>query len=160
MKKRLMIATILYALLLLAVPLYSILQHNDLLSTGEPYKILVEPYDPYDPFRGRYVEISPEDPDLSWRPRNIRLMKDGQGFVTGSAKTADTHAPGYVRELRIERYYLNEKIAPLVDDYMWRQFNDDDQVYVVIRVKNGSYAIEGMFINGIPVEEYVGSPQN
>ena len=46
-----------YFILLLAVPGYFVYRHYDTLYTGESYKFDVVPYDPYDPFRGRYVSL-------------------------------------------------------------------------------------------------------
>lgn len=48
-----------YFILQLAVPGYFVFRHYNTLYTGESYKFEVAPYDPYDPFRGRYVALRP-----------------------------------------------------------------------------------------------------
>jgi len=154
MKKYLIIIISVYFSILLIVPCYIIYNHYDILSTGEVYKIKVTGYDPYDPFRGRYVSIRPELPAIRRPVRCVRLSKDEDGFVYDTSNSTDTNAAGYVKILKIERYYMNEGKAPLVDRALSRWDGQDELVYVVIKVKNGSYAIEGLYINGIPAEDY------
>ena len=156
MKKRLTLCiTILYFLVLLAVPCYIIYNYYDILSTGETYKIEVAAYDPYDPFRGRYVTINPALPDLRWNSgNNFQLIKGGDDFVTAVGYGAANSA-GYVKNFKIERYYMNENTAPLIEERQRRPFEEGDLMYVLIKVKNGKYAIESLYINGIAAEDYV-----
>lgn len=42
----------------LAIPAYMIFEQKQTLSKGDLHKFKVEPIDPYDPFRGRYVVLS------------------------------------------------------------------------------------------------------
>ena len=156
MKRLLYIAiTALYFLVLLAVPFYIIYDYNDILSTGETYKIEVAAYDPYDPFRGRYVTINPALPELRWHSGNIQLIKNENDFVTGAKDVVDANADGYVKNFKIERYYMNEKTAPLVEERQRKAVAEGDFMYVVIKVKNGKYAIESLYINDIAAEDYV-----
>ncbi|MCL2678175.1 MAG: GDYXXLXY domain-containing protein [Clostridiales bacterium] len=155
MKKTLLLITVIYFLALFAVPCYMIYDYHDILSTGETYKIRVGAYDPYDPFRGRYVAIRPLLTELRWGGENIYLVKDTEDFVVAAEKTDDTNALGYVKKLNIERYYMNEKTAPLVEAHQRKAIAEGDLVYVIIKVKNGRYAIEGLYINGIAAEDFV-----
>jgi len=154
MKKILSAALAVYFLILLAVPCYIIYGYYDILSKGEAYKIDVTAYDPYDPFRGRYVDIRPAMTEL-WYSGSIKLVKDANDFVVAAEYTDDASAPGYVKNLKIERYYMNEKTAPLVEDRQRRAIADGDRIYVIIKVKGGNYAIEGLYINDIAAEEFV-----
>jgi len=146
----------LYFALLLAVPAYLVIHHYDILRSGRLFKIAVEPYDPYDPFRGRYVQI--RDSGVHWEGHGpyALLYENDEGFVHIAYRREeppeDREAP-YVKNLEIRRYYLNEKKAPKVER-LQRRLPEDQIMYVRIAVKNGSYVIEGMYVNGIPVEEY------
>ena len=153
--KILLIVAIIYSMILLAVPCYIIYNYHDILSTGETYKINVTAYDPYDPFRGRYVEIRPALTDLRWTSGYIKLIKNEDDFVISAQNVSDAKTNDCVKDLKIERYYMNEKIAPKIEERQRRAVQDGDLIYIVIKVKNGSYAIEGLYINGIAAEEYV-----
>jgi uncharacterized membrane-anchored protein len=153
MKKILLYITIIYFLILLAVPCYTIYDQYDILSTGETYKIEVNTFDPYDPFRGRYVAINPLFRELR-NAESIELVKNDEDFVVGVYKSNDTNAAGYVKNISITRYYMNENTAPLVEDFQRRPIAADDVVYVAIKVKDGKYVIEGLYINDIAAEDY------
>ena len=155
MKNKLLVAAILYCAALLAVPCYIIYSHYDILSTGEIYKIEVGAYDPYDPFRGRYVDIRPVLSALRWNAESVQLIKDENDFVVDAQHTYNTNSLGYVKSLTIDRYYMNENTAPLVEDRQRKAVAENDLIYVIVKVKNGNYAIDGLYINGIAAEEYV-----
>jgi uncharacterized membrane-anchored protein len=158
MKRKLLIAAAVYFAILFAVPCYTIFRHHDILRTGDRYLMEVGAIDPYDPFRGRYVTISPLVSGLSrWGSNDgVRLVKGSDDIVTEAltGETANPGSPGYVKRLRIDRYYMNEKIAPLVEarQFEWRE---DDVFLLDIRVKNGNFAIEGLYINGVAAETIV-----
>ena len=155
MKNKRLLITVVYFLILLAVPGYIIHNYYTVLSTGEAYKIEVGAYDPYDPFRGRYVAIRPLLSELRWGAENIQLIKNTDGFVVGVWENGDRTAAGYVDKFVLERYYLNEKTAPIVEERQRRAIEESDLMYVVIRVKNGGFVIEGLYINGVAAEDYV-----
>ena len=155
-KKNIILAvTIVYFIILLAVPGYMIYNYYDILYTGETYKIDVTAYDPYDPFRGRYVAIRPALADLWWTSGYIKLIKNEDDFVISAQNVIDAEANGGVKNLRIERYYMNEKTAPKIEERQRKAVQEGDLIYIVIKVKNGNYAIEGLYINGIAAEEYI-----
>ena len=149
-------AAALYFVLLLAVPGYLVIQHYDILRSGRIFKFTVEPYDPYDPFRGRYVAIHAPALRRAGDGLYSFLAEDDEGFAYIAASRDEL--PGdrtipYVKNLEISRYYLNEKIAPRVER-LQRSRAEGLKMYVQVAVKNGGYVIEGMYVDGIPVEEY------
>ena len=160
MKKKLLPVTLAYFLILIAVPCYIIYDYYSILSTGETYKIEVGAYDPYDPFRGRYVAIRPLLPELRWQTESVQLIKNDEDFVVAIKRVDDklsdgVYPTGYVKKLILERYYLNEKTAPLVEERQRRAVAEGDLMYLVVKVKNGKYAIAGLYINDIAAEEYI-----
>jgi len=67
--------------------------------------------------------------------------------------------------LPFERYYMNEKIAPSAER-AYRELNrarlrenseeiSEVDAYVLVRVRNGKTAIEGVYIKGERIEDYV-----
>lgn len=89
----------------LAVPAYMIFEQKQILSKGDLYKFKVEPIDPYDPFRGRYVvlnfeveqtriPISNEDQTNdskidrhTWVYANLSVNKDGYAEIKSLSLT-------------------------------------------------------------------------
>ena len=157
MKKLTFCLTIFYFIILIAVPGYLIFNYYDILKTGESYKIEIGGFDPYDPFRGRYVAVRPLIDDLSrWGKHSYVLYKDENDFVV-EAQIVDktTKDRGFVKNFTLERYYMNEKLAPLAEDSLRNVLAEEGSTaYVVVKIKNGSYVIEGLFINDTAIEKY------
>ena len=154
MKKPVLYLLTAYIALQLLIPGYMIFRYYDTLATGEDYKFVVAPYDPYDPFRGRYVALRAEQP--MYGPGNYALLnRDEQGYavVSGWSETRPTGI-AYVQNLSLNRYYMNEAMAPEAERIQ-RNLADTDSLYLLVKVKNGSYVIEGLYLNGIPIEQYI-----
>lgn len=154
MKKPLLYLLAAYLILLLLVPGYLICRHYNTLVTGEDYKFIVRPYDPYDPFRGRYVALQTEQ-SLFGNQTYAMLERDALGYAT-IAGWSDSKPQGeaYVKNLQLDRYYMNERMAPEAERI---QFNlaESDQLYLMVKVKNGAYVIQGLYFNDIPIEQYI-----
>jgi len=56
--------------------------------------------------------------------------------------------------LPIDRYYMNEKLAPEAETLV-QQVGSDKEAYVTVRVKNGGMVISGLFIDGVAIEEII-----
>jgi len=155
-KKLALYTLITYMAILLIVPGFLVFCHFDTLTTGEEYKFIVAPYDPYDPFHGRYVWLMTEQSLRAGRTNPYAILgKDDQGFaVVSSWSGVKPQSGGYVKNLDLHRYYMNEKMAPEAERIQ-RNLGEDDLIYLLVMVKNGNYVIEGLYINDIPIEEYI-----
>lgn len=153
MKKPVWRLLIVYMVLLLLAPGYLVYRHYNTLITGEPYKFVVQPYDPYDPFRGRYVALQSE---LSWSPEPYSLLgRDDQGYAVITEASRDKpKEQDYAKNLRLSRYYMNEKMAPEAER-LQRSLAEEDILYLLVKVKNGNYVIEGLYLNDIRIEEHI-----
>jgi len=144
------------------------------LENGVEFKIKTRPIDPADPFRGRYVAIACEvnipeslkQPLGYWDNTSYIHLKTGKD---GFAEVADiSNEPiaekgvlkldnvyiGDSNTLRLpfDRYYMKESAAPKAETaYLRNQGN----TYITLRVKNGKGAISGLYINDMPVEDYI-----
>jgi uncharacterized membrane-anchored protein len=139
----------------LCVPGYLVFRHYDTLRTGEPYKFSVRPYDPYDPFRGRYVALQSEE----WTYYTYAVLeRDAQGFATISQSSSyeKPQSGVYAKGLQLNRYYMNEKMAPIAERIQ-RSLMDDDHMYLIVMVKNGHNVIEGLYLNDISIEQHISS---
>ena len=156
----------------LSVPVYMIAVELGTLKSGASYKIKVGPVDPYDAFRGRYVAIRPDDAALfRCEPytgqSNIvyaALAEDEAGFayVTALTESPPVHSDyikgsvnygGYIN-FPIERYYMDEKLAPAAEQ-AYQNRSEGQDFYILLRVKDGHCVIEGLFVDGIAIEIYL-----
>ncbi|MDR1689903.1 MAG: GDYXXLXY domain-containing protein [Clostridiales bacterium] len=160
MKKPVLIVLAVYFALMLAFCSYTILLHYDTLQNGEDYKFSVIPRDPYDPFLGRYVELRTENRvpySFDGSVFYALLSKNSLGFAEVSEFTKEKPQSGaYAKNLRLERYYMNEKMAPEAEKVT---MNPDkyDSMYVLVKVKNGNYVIEGLYVDDVPIEDFIAS---
>lgn len=160
-------------------PLSMITRRESVLKNGEQFKFKTAPVDPYDAFRGRYVALRIKEDNVK-APQALRLNPDQsvyaliavdeQGF--GKFTTLTINKPrgvpyirakvGYVSgdkvhlDLPIDRYYMEEKAAP-VAERIYRQHIRQDKLdaYVLVRIKDGFAVIEALYVGGKRIEEAV-----
>ncbi|MCL2122251.1 MAG: GDYXXLXY domain-containing protein [Clostridiales bacterium] len=161
MKKYLLPGLIVTILLQLLVPSYKIYVKYDILRTGDVYYFRVNPVDPYDAFRGRYVYLyAPLDVGRYGKYGLITVDADGFARVTELSDEKPAAGP-YVKSERdgwfampISVYYMDEHLAPRAETYV-RQRNVEEETYVSVRIKEGELVVSGLFVNGVPIEEIV-----
>lgn len=165
----------------LAVPAQMIWSRETIMDGGALYKFLAQPIDPYDPFQGRYVSLSvgqmraplPE----GWYPvygepvyatlgtdeegyarvdAVTKTRPDSGDFIRATVQWVDDQGQELSLDLPIDRYYMNEWAAPQAERaYRDNQWQEETDVYVTVRVLAGEIVIEGLFIDDVPIEEYV-----
>ena len=186
-RKMLLILFICLVALQLCVPAYMIISREMTLQSGKQFKFKAAPVDPSDPFRGRYVSINipdseidiPEDEEYyGGQTVYVLLENDAQGFAAMKGVSRTKPASGdyfktrviYVnpkdmggtRKLHVaipfNRYYMEEKAAPQAEEeYNRRAGEINDDVYVTIRVYKGSVVLEKLYVEGVPIEDYLKS---
>jgi uncharacterized membrane-anchored protein len=176
------------ALLQLSAPGFMIWRAEQILHYGHVLKFQTEPVDPYDAFRGRYValrfaqqqvalELYPEaqsgdqlyaetTPDEAGFSKITRLTKTATADVL--PVTVEWAADKQIHlKFPFDRYYMEESLAPNAED-AYRQNNRRGQpshVYATVRVFQGAAALEELYIDGLPILEFLqkpatGSPKN
>lgn len=65
---------------------------------------------------------------------------------------------GYNLQFSFDRYYMNDAVAPQAQERARQapRANAESRTWLAVRVKNGIGVIEGMFIDGVPIERAVG----
>jgi len=93
------------------------------------------------PARGDYLEIDGVTSNFSPRPD-----KPGEFEVTG-----------YTVTFSFNRYYMNEAAAPMAEaKYLEAsRRNAEARAWLNVRVKDGIAVIEGLVIDGVPIEQLV-----
>lgn len=174
----------------LYVPVKWIYEHEMTLRKGALYKFRIEPVDPGDPFRGKYLTIDYEADSVTieapskWSEGEtvyVSFDTTEEGFVhlldVSRSYPSDWSSP-YFRtkvdevhrqvnlkrgwlsfEHPFERYFIEGKKAERIEELYFEELGDHpDRNYALIRIRNGHSALEGLVINGEPVEELVKEP--
>jgi uncharacterized membrane-anchored protein len=167
------------ALAQLAVPVMMIARHERTLQTGELYKFRTMPVDPYDPFRGRYVQLRLEQNSVPvptgevWRNGQTAFALIDTG-ADGFSKLGELRAtrpdelpyltvkvsqvvgqPAYLR-VPLDRYYMEESLAPAAEKAYWEHSRAGNRTaYITVRIQDGFGVIENLWINGVPIREFV-----
>ncbi len=151
----------------LAVPAAFVAQKYNILRNGEAYRFSVDIYDPYDSFRGRYISLICNVDTYGLAAKRygiIAVAPDGYSYISSTSDTvpdgeayiknaASFSQRQYSFELPIDRYYTNEDLAPELEKLFFG--NDSDfKPYAVLRVKNGNAVIEGVYVDGVRIEDY------
>lgn len=167
------------AIIQIAVPLSMIIRREHVLRAGEQFKFKTAPVDPIDVFRGRYVAIGIEE-NRTAMPKGLTLQygqkvyaiieADESGFAR--LKGVSLSPPSgkmYVRvkvdyagssEVTLmypfDRYYMEEGSAPKAEEaYRKHSMREEHDAYVTVRVKSGYAVLEELYIDGIPIGQYV-----
>lgn len=174
MKQRLVwLAFALVCAIQLAAPASMIFGHERTLAQGRAFRFQTAPVDPYDPFRGKYVA-------LNFGDNRTRLPKNYQGALSravyapievgadgfarlGEAATTPPAGPyltfdvsggypGQQLQMPFDRFYLDEGKAPQAEAEYLERARDRD-AYLVVRVLDGNWAIEGLVVGGKSIRD-------
>ena len=173
-------------LLQAAAPLSMIISREVTLRCGHLYRFEAQPVDPYDPFRGKFVRLGfastslpiPSDSEV-WQeggnrvPIYAMLGTNDQGFAILTSVSLEPPATGdYLRikgwrrhgtqldvRLPLDRYYMNEELAPEAERVYRKHAREADlAAYAMVRVRRGRAVIEGLNVEDMPIEEFVMHP--
>ncbi len=158
------------------VPLAGIRQHEQTLTKGTLFKIKCSAPDPYDPLRGRYLAVRPEQRVVKV-PAGMKLQHgtriygslatgpDGLASVTGISLSPPATGDfirlesGYADagEAQIQwpfdRFYLNEKLAPEADAWLAENIRSTQGILAEVRVLNGRAVLADLTFDGKPFRE-------
>lgn len=181
MKRPVFIFFVIIALLQLAVPAKMILDKENILSLGAPYKFRTAPIDPSDPFRGKYITLSFDanefevPNDTSWRTNDVvyvHLGKDKEGFAKIKDITRQPPADGnvdYVKariryayddkvtiEYSFNHYYMEETKAYDAEvAYRDSRLDTAQVVYALVNVRKGEAVLKDVMINDTSISDFV-----
>lgn len=162
-------------IILFAIPIFTIAINSNTLKDGSEFLFKVEAYDPYDMFRGNYLNIRFKEDTAAYISNNtnskkdydykkqecyvtIRTKEDGFAYFdkASSIKPENTsnyfkttgYYNSYTNSYRIDtptRYYMNENKSEKAE----KIYRDNiDNAYVKVRVKDGKMVLVGVYING------------
>jgi uncharacterized membrane-anchored protein len=173
--KWLLVGLVAVALVQLVVPASMIVRRERCLREGRAFKFLTRPLDPYDPFRGRYVTLSPAAaavpvaaPENAQRGETLHawVTVGSDGYATFSRLTRERpddtpHVDVRMRwsrdtqttvRLPFDRFYMDETDAPEAER-IYAQHARETNSFVVVRVLDGLAVIEDLYVAGRPIRE-------
>jgi uncharacterized membrane-anchored protein len=171
-----LIVLLLVAFAQLAVPASLIWKREQTLGRGSVWKFRTAPVDPVDVFRGRYValrfdvetqEISPP-PNASYSDKVfVTLKANAEGFAEidqlFATKPAgddfiEAHLSGKTVVLPFDKYWVTERDAPAAETaYRNLSRRGNQNAFVTVRVFRGDAAIEQLYLDNLPLAEYLRS---
>ncbi|MDB6116761.1 MAG: hypothetical protein JWO08_542 [Verrucomicrobiaceae bacterium] len=162
-----------------AAPLHQVLQHEQVLAQGELVRFKCQAPDPFDPLRGRYLNVAVEnttapEADLKDLRENqevyaeVKVGADGMasfGRVTSTPPSEGLYLqcrlPGYIYspvslKLPFDRYYLNEDMAPAADAWLASVQRDRTKpTWVEVRLFQGKAVIVDIKHDGQSVKDAI-----
>ena len=170
MKKLKLSLLLVLILFQLGVPAFLVYEKYDTLKTGRAYKFEVEVYDDYGAFKGQslslmaleqrrfYGYIEKPTDTIDGKYGIITIGEDGFAKIAQTVKTKPStdyitsSSDGYFN-LPIYRYFPDKDILPGVQRLI---FENPKKLrpYVVLKVKNDKAVIEGLYLDGIRIEDY------
>lgn len=178
----LFILFVLVALIQLFVPAQMIFNQENTLKEGTAYKFKTQPIDPTDPFRGKYITLRYEinaypTKDSIWEPQQdvfIYLKTDSLGFaeidqvskrplettseyIIAKVNVYDEYQDVLRIHLPFDRFYMKETKAKDAEIAHRKAQRDSlpNNTYALVFVKDGTSVLENVFINDIPIADYV-----
>ncbi|MFN0080493.1 MAG: GDYXXLXY domain-containing protein [Prosthecobacter sp.] len=160
-----------------AAPLSQIWTHEQTLAKGTLIKLKCTAPDPYDPLRGRFLAVRPEQRDASL-PEGMKverglhvfatLTTGADGLATITSLSLTPPATGdYIRvkagysydnkttsiDWPFERFYINEKLAPEADKWFAENIRSAKGIIAEVRVLNGRAVLADLSLDGKPFRE-------
>lgn len=166
----------------LAVPIWNIKSSESVIQEGQVYKFEARPFDPFDPFRGKFVRLAfeverPVYPIES--PETIRKGQDlyasivlnEEGFVQFDkiytevpehlhayvlVKCRFTNEDGVFINLPNNRFYMEETLAQPAEDLLRdRSILESEKVYAEVHILNGESRLTEVMVDATPIAQYV-----
>lgn len=168
----------------LYVPTQMILDQEDVLQTGTPFRFETEPVDPTDPMRGKYIRLRFKEnkfqiEDVENWERNekiyvvIKNTSNSYAKIVNVVKEKPSANTPYIKakvdqvydyneddkHIQIEypftRFYMEESKAKEAENLAQRNPNTNKKTYALVYVKNGKSVLNNVFVNNKPIKKVV-----
>ena len=153
-----------------AAPVFQIWTHEQVLMKGTIIKLKCSAPDPYDPLRGRFLAVRPEQTEASL-PEGLKLASGSQVYITltpgadgiSTITGLSLDPPRQGTFLRVharssydnkasitwpfDRFYINEKLAPEADRWFAETINSSKGIIAEVRVFQGRAVLADLVFN-------------
>jgi uncharacterized membrane-anchored protein len=158
------------------VPLAGIRAREQTLTQGALFKLKCAAPDPYDPLRGRYLAVRPEQQQVDvpagteWDSGaqvfgTLTTGPDGLATITHLSRTPPA-AGDFIRlkvvwvdgekaniQWPFDRFYINEKLAPEADQWFAENIRSAKGITADVRVLHGRAVLADLSVDGRPFRE-------
>ncbi len=164
-----------FALLILLIPAYLVFKSESILTDGTLYKFRPQAYDPFDPFRGKFLRMNYDTGDIPCNEDvdedqtvyvSVGVDEEGYAFFeevfTKPPKDKDyvksvvryTHGNEVDIEIpdNMRKYFINEDKA-LDAEHVF--FEERDSIYIGVRILDGEARLEDIYVHNQPILEYL-----
>lgn len=171
------------AVVQLALATGAIVKSELALRTGEAFRFRIQPVDPVDAFRGRYVAIrfeterAPVADDFEVVSGKfvfipIEVGEDGYAAL-GRAALERPSRGAYLRlraggvypdedgkrymwiNLPFRRFYMDEDLAPQAERAVWTGRRSRREASIGVRIRHGVGVIEELYIDDVPIHQWL-----
>ncbi|MEO0898820.1 MAG: GDYXXLXY domain-containing protein [Bacteroidota bacterium] len=178
------ISLIVLAIIQLGFGGYIVTQYEQVKDKGEEFKFRIQPVDPHDPFRGKYINLRFADDDYStngtsqYQRRDMvyaEIIKDKEGFAKiGSLNASQSQGiPSVHVEINrvfsagkgrsritvkfpFSRYYMGEDEAEKAEKAVRSiATNNSNDVYAIVSIYNGKTVLKDVMVGDIPLQEWI-----
>lgn len=167
----------------LAVATGAIVRSELALRTGQAFRFRIQPVDPVDAFRGRYVAIrfeaerAPVADDFEVRSGKsvfIPIEIGEDGYATLGMVAMDPPPRGEYLRLRaggvypdedgrrymwinlpFRRFYMDEDLAPEAERAVWTGRRGRREASIGVRIRHGVGVIEELYIDDVPIHRWL-----
>jgi len=174
---------VIVALVQLAVAGGAIYRSEIALRTGESFRFRIQPVDPVDAFRGRYVAIrfavdrAPVTDDFEVRRGRhvfVPVEVDEDGYAALGWAALDPPPSGAYLRLRagfvapddegkrhvwvsmpFARFYMDEDLAPEAERAVWGGPRGQREASVSVRIRHGVGVIEELYVDDVPIHQWL-----
>ena len=179
MKTKIIIPSLVVVFLIqLYFPVKLILDKESVYESAQELRLQTAPYDPYNPFKGRYVRLrfkersvidnnfiytsgddiylkfarNKNDYDTICQTSNIPFSQ-GEKYI--KAQVSSTYGNKVSIQYPFEEYYMNEYKAPEAEiNYRKASRTDSLEKYALVSIKDGDAVLKAVLIDEIPIDEY------
>lgn len=164
------------------LPLSGVWQHERVIARGTAVRIRCAAPDPYDPLRGRYLAVRPEE---TAAPKPDGMPEEGAVPVWATLEEGDdgvsrikslslepVSGPTVIRlvatwdrwneegqsvsiDWPFDRFYVNERLAPDADQLVAERFREGEQPVAELRLLGGRAVLTDVLVDGVSIREVV-----
>lgn len=159
-------------------------QHENVATQGERLKFRIQPIDPNDPFRGKYITLNfmnNSTNTIDWKSEQsvdgkayIRFEVGPDGFarIAGIQNHASEKEPylelpaesirgrygkGIHVDFPFNRFYMEESKAPQAEKELRRNLDGEDlEAYALVAMKDGKAILLDVYVNEISIKDFLG----
>jgi len=169
---------ILMSLILILLPLKLVWDQEKILENGKTYHFKLIPFDPTDPFRGKFITLRFAENqvynsnDISFKigEKAVAILSESNNYaqIIDLQKTAPNIGNNYLYviiksidnqqitfDLPFNKYYFNESKTDSINNILQSSLeNINADNYAVVIVKNGMGTLQTIYINNKNIKDY------